>query len=360
MDYNATAPMWPAARVAAIAAMGAPGNASSVHKLGRMAHGVVSQARESIAAKLGARARDIVFTSGGTEANALALGMAGDMPTVVSAIEHDSVLAQAAGALPAPVCRDGTVDLAALESLIAERAVFLSLMAVNNETGVIQPVKTAAALVHKYGGLVHCDASQALGKMPLRLGDLDADFVTLSSHKIGGPQGVGALVVSCGYAPKPMLRGGGQELGWRAGTENVAGIAGFAAAVAAIYDSEWQGACANLRNRLEMMLPENARVISGNVPRVGNTSVLWMPGVAAATQVMMFDLEGFAVSAGSACSSGKVKPSHVLTAMGCDAAVAAESVRVSIGWETTADEVEAFAACWLKLEARKASQRVAA
>jgi cysteine desulfurase len=360
LDYNATTPIWPGVCTVVAEAMGGPGNASSVHRAGRVAHGTVSQARESIAARLGARARDIIFTSGGTEANALALGMAGAMTVLVSAIEHDSVLAQPGPAIRVPVQSDGRVDLAALDRLIAGRAVFLSLMAVNNETGVVQPVKAAAALVHVHGGLVHCDASQMLGKMSMRTSDLDADFVTLSSHKIGGPQGVGALVVTCGHPPTPLLRGGGQELGWRAGTENVAGIAGFAAAVAAIYADDWQKNCTVLRDDLESRLPESACVIDAGVTRVGNTSVLWMPGVAAATQVMMFDLEGFAVSAGSACSSGKVKPSHVLTAMGRDAAVAAESIRVSLGWETTASEVQAFAACWLKLQARTSLRKAAA
>jgi cysteine desulfurase len=360
LDYNATAPVWPGVVAAVGAAMERAGNASSVHAAGRSAHAVLSGAREEMAARLGVRARDIVFTSGGTEANALALGLAGGLPVLVSAIEHDSVLAQAVGAAQVPVTGDGVIDLEALDTLIAGRTVFLSLMAVNNETGVIQPLKAAAALVHGHGGLVHCDASQALGKMPMRIGDLEADFVTLTAHKIGGPQGVGALVVTCGRAPKPMLRGGGQEQGWRAGTENVAGITGFAAALDAVCTHDWQKDCATFRDRLEALLPEPARVISATVPRVCNTTVLWMPGVPAATQVMMFDLDGFAVSAGSACSSGKVKPSHVLQAMGRDAAVAAESIRISIGWDTTAADIDAFAACWLKSAARKSVTQVAA
>ncbi len=340
-------------------ALAAGGNPSSVHGSGRAARGTIERARETLAARLGARARDAVFTSGGTEANALALRMAGDLPVLVSAIEHDSVLAQAVATEIVPVTRAGVIDLARLEEMIAGRRVFLSLMAVNNETGIIQPVKQAAALVHLQGGLIHCDASQAFGKMPLRLGNLDADFVTVTAHKIGGPQGVGALVVTCGHAPLPMLRGGGQELGWRAGTENVAGIAGFAAAADAVHARDWWEVCAGLRDALESRLPADARVIATDITRAPNTSVLWMPGVPAATQVMMFDLAGFAVSAGSACSSGKVKPSHVLTAMGFDAAIAGESIRVSLGWDTTEADIEAFASAWLKIRTRKSAQLAA-
>lgn len=360
LDYNATTPVWPEVLAAVDAALSAGGNPSSVHRSGRTARGLVERARENIAARLGGRARDMVFTSGGTEANALALRMAGDLPLLVSAIEHDSVLAQAASAVRVPVTAHGMIDLAALDEMIAGRAVFLSLMAVNNETGIVQPVKQAAALVHQHGGLVHSDASQAFGKMPLRLGDLNADFITLTAHKIGGPPGIGALIVSCGIAPRPLFRGGGQELGWRAGTENVAGIAGFSAAVDAVHAMDWWQACATLRDRLETALPDQARLISADIIRTPNTTVLWMPGVPAATQVMLFDLEGFAISAGSACSSGKVTPSHVLTAMGHPAAVAAESVRVSLGWKTTVDDIQSFAAAWLKIHARKAATPVAA
>ncbi len=354
-DYNATTPMWPSVREAMLEMMSAPGNPSSVHSAGRAARGAVERGRESIAKAIGIRARDLVFTSGGTESNALALRMAGDLPVLVSAIEHDSVIGQASGATVVPVLADGTIDLAALERLIAGRSVFLSLMAANNETGVIQPVAAAAALVHAHGGLVHCDAIQLLGKTALKIHDLAADFVSLSAHKTGGPSGVGALVVTCGLAPSPLLRGGGQEQGWRAGTENVAGIVGFAAAVEAVYAQDWQANCACLRDQLEGLLPVSAPIISSDVPRLPNTTCLWMPGVAAATQVMMFDIEGIAISAGAACSSGKVKPSHVLTAMARAADVAAQTIRVSIGWNTTADEIEHFAATWHKLWMRRAA-----
>jgi cysteine desulfurase len=360
LDYNATAPIWPeAAAVVGEVMVATAGNPSSVHAAGRAARGKVEKAREALAERLGVRARDIVFTSGGTEANALALCMAGELPVLVSAIEHDSVLAQVPAAEKVPVTPSGVIDLATLEQMIAGRAVFLSLMAVNNETGIVQPVKQAAALVHLNGGRVHCDASQAFGKMPLRTSDLDADFITLSAHKIGGPQGVGALVVTCGYSPQPLLRGGGQELGWRAGTENVAGICGFAAAVAAVHQSDWWQRCAMMRDRLEQRLPAGTAVIPATAARAPNTSLLWMPGVPAATQVMMFDLEGFAVSAGSACSSGKVKPSHVLSAMGQTPTVAGETIRVSLGWQTTDDDIDAFVACWLKIQARQATAMAA-
>ncbi len=359
-DYNATAPVWDAVRVAMDAALAAGGNPSSVHGAGRAARGTTEKAREQVAAHIGVRPRDLVFTSGGTEANALALRMAGDMPILVSAVEHESVLAQAPGAELVPVTENGIVDLAALERLIAGRAVFLSLMAVNNETGIGQPVKQAAALVHLHGGRVHSDASQALGKMTFRAAALDADFITFTAHKIGGPQGVGALAVTCGYPPHPLLRGGGQELGWRAGTENVAGIAGFAAALEAVSAADWRARCADLRDRLEAALPPHSVLCAPDVLRVPNTSLLWMPGVPAATQVMMLDLEGFAVSAGSACSSGKVKPSHVLRAMGHDEAVASQTIRVSLGWWTTAAEIDAFVVTWQKIFARKSASAVAA
>jgi cysteine desulfurase len=360
LDYNATAPVWPEVRQAVLAGLAHGGNPSSVHKSGREARAVLEKAREYVASTLSARAQDVVFTSGGTEANAQALRMAGELPVLVSAIEHDSVLAQAPGSDIVPVTPEGVIDLVALEHMIACRAVFLSLMAINNESGIVQPVREAARLVHLHGGRVHCDASQVLGKMPFRLGDVDADFFTLSAHKIGGPQGVGALVVSCGYAPNPIFRGGGQELGYRAGTENVAGIAGFAAALEAITTKPWRESTAFLRDKIEAALPQESRVIPGDIKRAPNTALLRMPGVSAATQVMMFDLEGFAVSAGSACSSGKVKPSHVLLAMGKSAAVAAETIRVSLGWDNTEEEVDAFIAAWHKLRARTSAQMVAA
>ncbi len=352
LDYNATTPAWPEVGAAVADVLSGAGNPSSVHATGRAARAAVEQARATIARAIGVRPRDLVFTSGGTEANALALNMAGDLPVLVSAIEHESVLAQVPGATRVPVLPDGTLDLMALEQLIDQRPVFLSLMAANNETGIIQPVAAAAALVHAHGGLVHCDGVQGLGKMPLSMAALDADFMTLSAHKIGGPAGIGALAVTCGLAPQPLLRGGGQELGWRAGTENTCGIAGFAAAVTAILSRDWQTECAALRDQMEATLPPEAVVISPPSPRLPNTSTLWMPGVSASTQVMMFDLEGIAVSAGAACSSGKVRPSHVLAAMGRASDVAAQSIRVSLGWHSSATDVARFVDVWHRLAAR--------
>jgi cysteine desulfurase len=360
LDYNATTPMWPEVQAALMKAAAQPGNPSSVHSAGRAARAIVEHARDGLAHAMGVRARDLVFTSGGTEANALALRMAGEMPVLISAIEHESVLGQAAGATQVPVLADGTLDLAALEALIAGRAVFLSLMAANNETGVVQPVAAAAALVHQFGGLVHCDAVQLLGKAEFAAGISTADFISVSAHKIGGPQGVGALAVTCGLAPQPMLRGGGQEQGWRAGTENVAGIAGFGAAVIEICRADWWVQCAALRDALEAALPDAARILSPSVARLPNTSNLWMAGVPAATQVMMLDLEGIAVSAGAACSSGKVKSSHVLRAMGLPENIAAQTIRVSLGWNTTAQEIEHFCAVWKKMAARAVATRSAA
>jgi cysteine desulfurase len=351
LDYNATTPMWPEVQAALMKAAAQPGNPSSVHSAGRAARAIVEHARDGLAHAMGVRARDLVFTSGGTEANALALRMAGEMPVLISAIEHESVLGQAAGATQVPVLADGTLDLAALEALIAGRAVFLSLMAANNETGVVQPVAAAAALVHQFGGLVHCDAVQLLGKAEFAAGISTADFISVSAHKIGGPQGVGALAVTCGLAPQPMLRGG---------TENVAGIAGFGAAVIEICRADWWVQCAALRDALEAALPDAARILSPSVARLPNTSNLWMAGVPAATQVMMLDLEGIAVSAGAACSSGKVKSSHVLRAMGLPENIAAQTIRVSLGWNTTAQEIEHFCAVWKKMAARAVATRSAA
>jgi cysteine desulfurase len=348
LDYNATAPLRPEAREAMLAALGEVGNASSVHGAGRAAKARLEAARRHIAGALGAQARQLVFTSGGTEANALALRLAGHLPVAVSAIEHDSVLAQAPDAVRIPVSRSGVVDVAALAALLT-KPMLVSVMAANNESGVLQPIDEIALLVRTSGGLLHVDAAQALGKIDMN--GCPADFITVSAHKMGGPQGVGALVIKNDVAPEPLLRGGGQEFGHRAGTENIAAIAGFSAALDA---TAWQAEAARLRDRLEDMLPAESVLIARNTPRLCNTALLWMPGVAAVTQVMNFDIAGFAVSAGSACSSGKVRQSHVLTAMGYDADVAGESIRVSLGWDTGEADVLAFADVWRAAYARLA------
>ncbi len=348
LDYNATSPLQASARTAMLEALGEVGNASSVHGAGRAAKARLETARGQLAAGVGAQAQQLIFTSGGTEANALAFQYAAGLPIALSAIEHDCVLAQAPQAVRIPVKADGVVDLAALAAML-DRPMFVSVMAANNESGVVQPIDAIALLVRQSGGIFHSDAAQALGKIDLA--GCPADLITLSAHKMGGPQGIGALVIKRDASPQPLLRGGGQEFGHRAGTENIAAISGFAAALEA---PPWQSEAARLRDLLESLLPADASLIARTTPRLCNTSLLWMPGVAAVTQVMNFDLAGFAVSAGSACSSGKVKPSHVLGAMGFGADVAGETIRVSLGWQTSEADIHGFADAWHKLSARLA------
>ncbi|MCB9958469.1 MAG: cysteine desulfurase [Rhodospirillaceae bacterium] len=357
LDFNATAPLREEARAAMLAALDHFGNPSSVHAFGRRARRLVEQARLQVAALVEAAPAQVIFTAGATEANATVIMGSGRERVLASAIEHDSVLS-AGPAVRVPVTGDGVVDLAALDRLLAadDRPALVSVMAANNETGVIQPVAEVAALAHRYGALVHCDAVQAAGKVPLALGTLGADLVSLSAHKLGGPQGVGALVVRDGLPVRPLLRGGGQERRRRAGTENVAGIAGFGAAARAAADSLSAFAgLATLRDHLEAQLlaaVPGACAFGAGAARVANTSCLLMPGVAAETQLMGFDLAGIAVSAGSACSSGKVTPSHVLLAMGASEAEAEETVRVSLGWTTTAQDVGRLIEVWQQIHQR--------
>ena len=362
LDWNATAPLRSEARAAALAALDVIGNPSSVHGEGRAARRLIEQAREQVAALVGAEPRNVVFTSGGTEANMLALvPLAARERLLTSAIEHRSVLA--GGRFPAgnvdrlPVTGDGQIDLAALEQRLAalrDRAL-VSIMAANNETGVIQPVAQVARLVHSAGGLLHVDAVQAAGRIGWDINAMGADLVTLSAHKVGGLKGVGALIGRTGLdAFKPLITGGGQERGARAGTENVAGIAGFGAAAAAVCASLAAEAARTgaLRERLETGLKAASPqvVVFGiEAERLPNTTLFAVPGMKAETAVIAFDLEGVAVSAGAACSSGKVQASHVLAAMGVPPQLARAAVRVSLGPTTTESDVEGFIAAWIKL-----------
>ena len=365
-DWNATTPLRPEARQAMAAAWDLQGNPSSVHAEGRQARRLVEDARSSIAAAVGAAPRDVVFTSGGTEANALALtpGLrrGSGLPVerlLVSAIEHASVLsggrfdAEAIGTVG--VTASGVLDLDHLRARLAEGPpALVSVMLANNETGALQPVAEAAELVHAAGGLLHVDAIQAFGKVPFDIRGLNADLVTLSAHKIGGPKGVGALVLAEGVLGfEPLLRGGGQELGRRAGTENVAGIAGFGAAARAAMDTLIGDATRlmGLRDRLQSGLRQTADVIvfSHDVERLPNTVLFTVSGLRAETAVIGFDLAGIAVSSGSACSSGKVQPSHVLEAMGFGAEIAQGAVRLSLGWSTSSAEVDYCIEAWRKL-----------
>jgi len=366
LDWNATTPLRPEAREAMATAWDILGNPSSVHAEGRQARRLVEEARDRIAGALGALPRNVVFTSGGTEANALALApglrRGSGLPVerlAVSAIEHPSVLA--GGRFPAEaistvgVTRPGLLDLDQLRATLdGGPPTLVSVMLANNETGAMQPVKEAGEIVHAAGGLLHVDAIQAFGKIPFDLSKINADIATLSAHKIGGPKGVGAVVLAEGVSgPEPLLRGGGQERGHRAGTENVAGIAGFGAAVkAAMGALDGDGTrLETLRNRLESGLRQTPGVFvfSDEAPRLPNTTLFTVPGLKAETAVIGFDLAGIAVSSGSACSSGKVQPSHVLKAMGFGPELAQGAVRLSLGWSTSDADIDRCLEAWRKL-----------
>jgi cysteine desulfurase len=331
-----------------------PGNASSVHAFGRAARRALAAARKTVAAAVGADLAGVIFTSGGTEANNLAL-LGLDGPRLVSAVEHPSVLEADPEAPRIPARGDGVIDLGALTDLLAaHRPRLVSLMLANNETGVIQPVAEAAALVHAVGALLHVDAAQALGRIPVDMKTLGADLLTLSAHKMGGPPGVGALVLRGGLEIAPRQRGGGQEAFRRAGTESLPAILGWAAAISAIERGEAER-IAWLRTTLEQHVKRHcpeAIIIGYHAPRLPNTCCLLLPGVDGAAQLMALDLEGVAVSTGAACSSGKVGPSHVLLAMGLAEADARCAIRVSLGWSSTEQDVARFVAAWRGLRER--------
>jgi cysteine desulfurase len=360
LDWNATATLRPQAQAVVAAALEVTGNPSSVHASGRAARRLVETAREQVAALAGVAARDVVFTSGGTEANMLALAPALGDTLLVSAIEHPSVRSggRFAAAEDIPVTAAGVVDLAALERLVAGRSrPLVSIMLANNETGVIQPVAAAASIVHAAGGLLHVDAVQGPGRIACDFGALGADLMTLSSHKIGGPQGVGALIKRDGLPLDPQIKGGGQERGARAGTENVAGIAGFGAAAEAVRlgSAEESARMAQLRDKLEAgirAVAPNSVVFGAVAARLPNTTLFSVTGMKAETAVIAFDLEGVALSSGAACSSGKVAPSHVLAAMGVPEGLARGAIRVSLGYATSDGDVGTILKAWEKLAER--------
>lgn len=364
-DYNATAPLRPEAKAAMLRALELTGNPSSVHSEGRKARGMVEGARDAVAMAIGACRDDIAFTSGGTEA--VQAPLRGVLQTVqnaqlvVSSIEHDAVSALAELPKAWPVKPDGVVDLVWLEAVVTTltadgKRPLVSLMLVNNETGVIQPVAQAAEIVHAAGGLIHCDAIQALGKIDVSIIELDVDYVSLSAHKIGGPQGVGAFYVKPGAPFSSVLTGGGQEFGRRSGTENVAGLAGFGAAVeAALAGMSQYERLREARDAMEDALKAVAptlQVHGESASRVAGVSCFGVDGLPSETQVMGLDLAGFAVSAGSACSSGKVKPSRVLTAMGLSDTAARSAIRASFGWASQPADFDALARAWLKMASR--------
>jgi cysteine desulfurase len=368
-DWNATAPLRAEARRAGEAALALLGNPSSVHAEGRAARHVVENARQEVAALVGAKAADVFFTSSGTEANMLALSPHWQAATdkrprerlFMSAIEHASVRTGGRFATAAieelPVDAEGRLRLDALEQAVANsKGSLVSLMLANNETGVVQPVPEAASIVHAAGGLLHVDAVQAAGRIPVDINALGADLLTLSAHKIGGLKGTGALIRASEdlHLSDPLIRGGGQERGLRAGTENVPGIAAFgAAAAAARRDGEAEAQrISALRMKLEARLRAIApgTVIFGEgAPRLPNTTLFAREGMKAETAVIAFDLEGIAVSSGSACSSGKVQPSHVLGAMGISPSLLRGAVRLSLGFETTETDIERLLNAWRKL-----------
>ncbi len=364
LDHNATTPARPEAVDAVARAMQVIGNPSSVHAEGRAARALVESAREAVAALLGARARDVIFTSGGSEANATALrpGLrrAGDRRErailLAGAGEHASVLSGHGfpGCERLPLGADGVVDteaalarIAALAASEPDRRIVVALQAANSETGALQPVARIAEAVKAVGGVLVCDAVQAAGKIATDIRLLNADVLTVSAHKLGGPRGVGALVLRPDIEIDRLIGGGGQEMNRRAGTENLPGIAGFAAAaqtVAAGLDAEGPRLAA-LRARIERGIEAfapKAIVFGRQVPRLPNTILVAFPGLPAETLLMALDLAGIAASSGSACSSGKVRRSHVLEAMGVPSDLAEGAVRISLGWTTADDDVTRF------------------
>lgn len=371
LDHNATAPLRPGAREAMAAALTRCGNASSVHAEGRAARAAIESARGQVAHFLGASPANVTFTSGATEANALALspvievgGQARSFDVLlVSAVEHPSVRAGgrfAAGQVETiPVNGEAVVDLEVLESMLADhrkagRKALVSVMAANNETGTLQPLAGIALLVQEAGGLLHCDAVQIAGRLPFDLEASGADLISVSSHKLGGPQGAGALIVRNGnIRVPPSLRGGAQEAGRRAGTENVPAIVGFAAA-----GSEAEAALPTETKRLRALRDKAEQgiravapeaVILGGAERLPNTVCFAAPGVAAETAIIAFDLDGVALSAGAACSSGKVGPSETLKAMGVRPEVARGAMRLSMGWNTSDNDVARFIEVWKRV-----------
>ena len=362
LDHNATAPVRAVVVRAMLEALQLPGNASSIHAEGRAARALLEVARGQVAALTGARVRDVVFTSGGTEAANLALapqwhwaGQAKSLERLlISSTEHACVLqghrfAQAA-VTHLPCGPDGVIDLGALQAALAWGGpAMLALQAANNETGVLQPVAAAAAMVHAAGGVLVCDAVQMAGRLPCNINALGVDALIVSAHKFGGPKGVGALVFAQGdwHLASPLLRGGGQEKGLRAGTENNASISGFGAAAKEVHlaidiDVDMRADMrVHLAALIEVAAPD-AVFFAKSAPRLPNTVAFAIPGIRAETLLIALDLAGVAASSGSACSSGKVSASHVLAAMGVAPELAQGAIRLSTGWSTTGDEVAEF------------------
>lgn len=355
LDYNATAPALPQAISSAQHWLSLPANPSSAHSWGRTAKKELETARKIIAEFISAWPNEIIFTASGTEANLTALRGFSEYSLLVSAVEHSSVLSSAqSDDDKIPVDANGIINLAYLDKKLAEigKKTLVSVMLANNETGVIQPISEISQICKKHGAILHCDAVQALGKIPVDFSLLGADLMSISAHKCGGIVGAAALIVKNNISIKPLLTGGGQELGRRAGTENIAAISAFSAAVASINYQKMQKLRGWLDNMENALQAAGAEIIAKTANRLPNTSSIVMPAIDNQTQLINFDLAGFAVSAGSACSSGRLPVSHVLLAMGMENSTASSAIRISGGWNSSEDDIKNFTKAWIELRAR--------
>ncbi|WP_338406270.1 MULTISPECIES: cysteine desulfurase family protein [unclassified Wolbachia] len=357
-DYNATAPISENVKKSIFEVLLKQTlNPSSLHKRGQEARKILQDARDNVRGAIGVLSdKEIVFTSGATEANNLVMrGIAGYLH-IISAIEHPSILNSACNPYIIPVNQEGIVDFLELEKILSElkgNKAIVSVMMANNETGVIQPIEEIAEIVHKFGAICHTDTAQSVGKIKVNMEDLGVDLLTLSAHKFGGVAGSGVLIFNKELAIEPIIIGGGQEKGFRGGTENIVAIAGLSAALQNIPDLlSKMDEVKELRDQLEcelLNLASDIRIFGKSSKRLPNTSFIYMPGVKSDVQLMHFDLNHIAVSNGSACSSGKVEPSHVLLAMGATKEQAECSIRISIGPETKPQDIKKIVDCWYNI-----------
>lgn len=363
LDCNATTPIRPEVIELVATLMAKPHNASSIHSMGREGHKHIEQAREIIGKLVNAPAAQITFNSGATEGNNTVLKHFKDERVLISNIEHASIFGIQKTSEKIQVTSDGAVDLEHLETLLKQtpKAALVSVMIVNNETGVIQPIKQVSDLVHKYGALLHCDGVQAAGRIPIDMQEMGIDFLTLSAHKLGGPQGVGALITGlCGITPV-LLEGGGQEKMARAGTQNVAGITGFGLAIEMAGDwKAYQEQLLPLQEKLETgikTISPEARIFGCDAQRAANTTMFSVAGLSSEILLMSFDLENICLSSGSACSSGSVQASHVLGSMGASCAETSGALRVSMSWATSESDINAFLTAWGEIYQRMQLKR---
>ena len=360
LDYNATAPLRPEVVEAMYEILAEPGNPSSIHQEGRAARKIVEQARAHVAELVGCHAKQVIFTSGATESNnTLLKGYASHRRILISATEHSSIISAGVQAELIPTHRNGLIDTHALKSMLEahpDTPTFVAIMMVNNETGVIQPIKEIAQILSDYDCIFHTDAAQAAGRIPVYFPITGAHFMSLSAHKFGGPQGVGALIMANGTNPPPFLTGGGQERRQRAGTENVAGIHGMGvAAKIALEKLDDFEKLRDFQSQIEshlLSVTPSASINGASTARVANTTSVCIEGFDASTLLMSLDLEGIAVSTGSACSSGSIQASHVLLAMGASNSLAKSGLRISSGWATTQEDIDAFKDAWTTIMKR--------